>query len=111
LHGCPASFVRNANGEEYQDVDKGVEDWGKVIDRMIFCFTEMNEDVCSMKNEFAEEYFKQIYPEGWQGKRGTADSVLEEQYYKREKEIVEYRDKMKDEGFKLFTEYFWNLWD
>ena len=26
-------------------------------------------------------------------------------------EIVDYRDKMKNEGLELFSKYFWNLWD
>jgi len=131
LHGCPAQFTTREDRTEYQDVDKGVKDWEDVLDRMIFCFREMNDDTCSMKNEYNDEYFKQLHKpfEGkpWKDRfipceeeehkgcyrlnTGEVEPELEENYRKKTLEIEAYKDNMKNEGFKLFSKYFWNLWD
>ena len=132
LHGCPAQFTTREDGTEYQDVDKGVKDWEDVLDRMIFCFREMNNDTCSMKNEYDDEYFRQLHKpnEGkpykeWfvpcgedekHGKlyrmiEGEVDPELKENCHKKTLEIEAYKDNMKNEGFELFSKYFWNLWD
>jgi len=124
LHGCPAIFVNHEDGTEYQNVEQGMKDWEAVIDRMIFCFTEMNEDTCSMKNEFKDECFRQRHKpnEGkkvkdWFEPCGTDKDgmplyrLLEKDFWRKQKEIKAYREKMKDEGFDLMKKYFWNLWD
>ena len=133
LHGCPAQFTTNDDGTQYQDVEKGMKDWEDIIDRMIFCLREMNEDTCSMKNEYEEEYHRQRNKPN-EGKpfkdwfvpceikdengeqlyeliTGEVEPELEENYRKKTLEIQEYREKMKNEGFELFSKYFWNLWD
>jgi hypothetical protein len=43
--------------------------------------------------------------------QGEVDPELAENHRKKMLEIEEYKDKMKDEGFKLFSKYFRNLWD
>ena len=128
LHGCPAQFTHNEDGTEFQDVEKGVKDWENVIERMIFCFREMNEETCSMKNEYEEEYYRQFcrpdvkdqfvpYGEDKNGNKlyrlitGEVEPELKENYRKKVLEIDDYRAKMKNEGFELFSKYFWNLWD
>lgn len=127
LHGCPAHFAKQEDGTE--DVEQGMKAWEAVIERMIFCFTEMNEDTGSMKNEFADEYHRQLHkpnegkpvkewfepddehPDYYRLIEGEVDPELKENFWNREKEISEYRDQMKDEGLELFKQYFWNLWD
>jgi hypothetical protein len=42
---------------------------------------------------------------------GEVEPELKENYWKKEREINDYRDKMKNEGFELFSKHFWNLWD
>jgi hypothetical protein len=132
LHGCPSEFTTREDGTEYQNVDQGMKDWEAVIDRMIFCFTEMHEDTCSMKNEFNDEYHKQLskpnegkkvkdwfepYGTDKEGKplyrwiHGEVEPELKKNFWKKDKEIRDYRNKMKDEGFDLMKKYFWNLWD
>jgi len=126
LHGCPAQFTTNDDGTQNQDIEKGMKEWEDIIDRMIFCFKEMNDDVCSMKNEYKEGYFNQLHKsnEDWLipcgekdgGKlyrmnEGELNPELGENYHKKELEIEEYKNKMKNEGFELFSKYFWNLWD
>ena len=128
LHGCPAQFVNREDGTKYQDVENGMKDWEEVIDRMIFCFREMNDDTCSMKNEFEDEYFKQ-WNKGkfWEDRfisceddehkgchrldTGEIEPELDKNYHKKAIEIEDYKDKMKSEGLELFNKYFWNLWD
>jgi len=125
LRGCPAEFTNREDGTEYQDVEKGTKDWEEVIERMIFCFNEMHEDKCSLKNEYEDEYFKQFYKgkslldcfvkneheNTYRLETAEAEPELEENYHKKTLEIEEYRNKMKNEGFELFNKYFWNLWD
>jgi hypothetical protein len=132
LHGCPTQFTTREDGTEDQDLEQGMKKWEAVIDRMIFCFTEINEDTCSMKNEYRGPYFKQLYKpnegkpvkdwfipceETYNGEKyyrlneGEVEPGLEEKYRQKEKEITEYREHMKDEGLDLFKKYFWNLWD
>ena len=36
---------------------------------------------------------------------------ISDKWRKRNDEIYDYRNKMKNEAFKLFSEYFWSLWD
>jgi len=120
--GCPAQFV---NSDDDQDFEKGMKKWQNVLDRMIFCFREINDDTCSMKNEYEDEYFSQRYEgksfkdmfiKNEDGKtysliEGKVDPKLEENYRKKMLEIEAYKDNMKNEGFELFNKYFWNLWD
>ena len=132
LHGCPAQFTTREDGSEYQTVEQGMKEWEAVIDRMIFCFTEMHEDTCSMKNEFEDEYHRQRHKPN-EGKKvkdwfeqcgtdkdgkplyrwitGEVEPELEKRFWDKRKEIENYREKMKDEGFELMKKYFWNLWD
>lgn len=68
------------------------ESWNVILDRMIFLLTEMDEDTCSQQNAL------------WKGK--DKDKAFE-----REMDIRKYRDACKDEFFRLFSKYFYNLWD
>jgi len=119
LHGCPAEFTIGEDGKKIQDVEKGCEEWKAILDRMIFCFKEMNEESCSLKNEFAKEYHKQKFGNDFLEKLSInepmalneADPELEQKYKQKQKEIYEYREKMKNEGFDILKTHFWNLWD
>ena len=68
------------------------EAWNVVLDRMIFLLNEMDENTCSQQNVF------------WKGK--DKDRALE-----REMDICKYRNSCKDEFFRLFSKYFYDLWD
>lgn len=68
------------------------EAWNVVLDRMIFLLTEMDENTCSQQNTL------------WKGK--DKDKALV-----REIDVCKYRDACKDEFFRLFSKYFYNLWD
>jgi hypothetical protein len=132
IHGCPSQFTTNSDGTKYQDFEKGMKDWKDIIERMKFCFMEMNDGTCSMKNEYADEYRRQLHKpnegkpvkdwfvpceENEHGKKlyrmneGEVEPELKENYFKKLHEIENYKDKMKNEGLELFSKYFWNLWD
>lgn len=68
------------------------EEWNNIIERIIFCLAEANEDTCTQTNELSPK----TNPTEWQ---------------RRESELVKYRDSMLKEGLELFTKYFWDLWD
>ena len=128
--GCPMQFIDEDSDEGFE---KGKKKWHDTLERMIFCFREMNDDTCSMKNEYEDEYcmqrnkpnegkpFKDWFipcdekdEDGkplYQLNTGEIEPELNENYHKKMVEIQEYREKMKDEGFELFSKYFWNLWD
>ena len=65
------------------------EEWEGIIDKMIFHLYYMDED-----NVIKE--LEGVVPEGW-----TASHKI----------VSEVMDKHKDEFFKLFSEYFFDLWD
>jgi hypothetical protein len=127
-HGVPQQFI---DSESDEDFEKGKKNWEETLDRMIFCFREMNDDACSMENEYADEYRKQrdkpnegkpfkdwFIPCGerdgeqlYRLNEGEVEPELAENYHNKILEIEEYKDKMKNEGLELFSQYFWNLWD
>lgn len=72
--------------------DLSNDEWNNIIKRMIFCFEEANEDTCSQINKYNFD-------------------MDTEKWLEREDEISEYQNNMKNEGLKLFSKYFWNLWD
>jgi len=130
LHGCPGQLVDD--DESSQDFEKGMKAWKDILDRMIFCFREMNEETCSMKNEYEDEYHEQLHKpnEGksvrdWftpcgEDEHGeklyhwntrNVEPELDKKYRQRMHEINDYKEKMKNEGFELFCKYFDNLWD
>lgn len=91
------------------------EEWTAILNKIAFLFKEIDENTCSMKNEYADKFFEMLTQSSktdkkWCSLITTADE-LRENYYKREQEIFEYKDKCKDEAFDLLKKYFWHLWD
>lgn len=82
-------FNKNRIGHPCDLTDK---EWDNIIERIIFCLSEANEDICTQTNEFSPV---------------TNLTKWEE----REDELGKYRNSMLKEGLELFTKYFWNLWD
>ena len=130
LHGHPGQL--DADGKD------GMKEWKKIINRMIFLLHEMDENKCSQKNEFEEEWWnnyqkfekdfgifgkKLLTEEEKENAKKTGATRIHfpqelpeykdvtENFLKREEELALYRDKCKDEFFDLFKKYFWDLWD
>lgn len=65
------------------------EEWDNILDEMIYHLHYMNE-------HNVEEELERDVPEDWNASRKTIDDIMENH---------------KNEFFKLFSEYFYNLWD
>lgn len=91
-------FKENQNGHPY---DLTEEEWNSILDRMIFLLSEMDVDTCSQQNEYYENT-------DWVN---DFDEETRKKAVNRTIEIDKYIDSCKDEFFKLFSEYFYSLWD
>lgn len=74
------------------------EKWKKLLDRMIWLFNEANEEKCSIKNRYEADWL-------------DGNDEIKKKYFEEEKRISVYRDECKNEGFELFSKWFWHLWD
>lgn len=113
--------------------------WNSILNRLAFLLGEMNEDTCLKKNPFkdavdkAYEEFEEKYglfgdglkseeelkeekksrtsrlyfPYDEPGRTDVQD--LFEKYHKEERKLMEYRNQCKDEFFRLFSKYFYDL--
>lgn len=110
------------------------EEWNKILSDMIQCFKDSNEETCSVKNEYEEEYDKAssefINKYGLLGHKLETEEEKEsdkhtvhfmdelpeykdihDKWFNKEKELAEYRQKQLDKGLELFVKYFNDLWD
>ena len=108
-HGAPVLTAEGATNENYFEIWKGI------LNKMIYLANEMNEDTCHWKNEFEEAYFESLH--NWdifdESKRPTlsTDDAIGKKYYEEEKRIMKYREGCKNKFFKMFSKYFYDLWD
>ncbi len=128
----------NTDNNVIMQNDSCHEEWDKVLDQMIFLWREMNEETCSKKNPYQEEYDKAfdefhkrygVLGEGLETeeekekakKTGTRRmhfmsevpefEEINRLYLEEEKKLEKYREKCKDEAFDLMKKYFFALWD
>ena len=130
--GYPTSIAGETEAEK-------VANWNKILRRMEFLFREANEDTCKRKNPYKEEYdaaweaFTKEYGArgeklktekdlaeeiayGWHHVYGMSDvkgyyADINAKYIEENAAIAEYRHECLKKGMKLFTKYFWHLWD
>ena len=88
-HGFPGKLLDKYAGMENSEELADAE-WREIIQKMIFLFHEANEETCQRKNPYQE---------------------TDKKYLEEEERLEEYRMKCKDEAFKLFSEWFYSLWD
>ena len=141
LHGCPKmpdSISRRVFLTEEEKFNSDMDAWKNVLDRMIFLLKEADEETCSRKNPYEEEYekaweeFMEKYGD-WGEKlmtdqeRQDADSgkghrlyfpdsveeykPISDKYFEQCRLISQYRQECKDEALMLFSEWFYALWD
>lgn len=97
----------------FEDI-KTDDDWVRILNNIIFYLNEMDEDNCSIKNEYQNEFDyylmnKQEVKDGiW---KSNVPKKLSNKYYKRENEIYQYRLKCKDKAFDLMKKYWFGFWD
>ena len=115
------------------------EAWDRILDRMIFLWRETDEETCSKKNPYEDEYMKALdefteqygilgeklqTPEELEAnrKRGGGGTVhfmreipkyaeISEKHMAEEIKLEQYRRECKDEVMDLMKEYFFSLWD
>ena len=83
--------------------DMTEKEWDDILDEMIFNFTELDEDTCSMQNEYWEKYYNSPDNE--------EKEELRKKWLKRAEEINKYQNDCKNKAFELFSKHFWSLWD
>lgn len=91
--------------------------WRLVLRRIIYCFKESSEDQCSMKNEYWDKYWDLVFETEYTDEElnkvlsDPETMKLNESVQKRNQEIDDYRNKMKDEAFELLSKWFFALWN
>ena len=125
------AFYRNTRfDEDAERLSKEINNynlrkWEETLDRMIFLFEETNEELCSKKNPYKEEYYSQfILPDWALSKKELRDrkknpppprdeeafEKLRKLYNEEEDKIEEYRKQCEKEAFEMFVKYLHNLW-
>lgn len=82
------------------------KEWDMILDNMICYFEESTKKYCSEKNEYEEEYTKDLLNDNEEFNKSVRNRWL-----KREEEISRYRINMKNKALKLFSKYYYDLWD
>lgn len=97
--------------EQLQKIKQGYpinmteKQWDIALSNMIYCFKESTEKYCSEKNEYEDEYTKDLF-----NSREEFNEELRNKWLKREEEIEMYREKMKNEALEMFSKYYYDLW-
>ncbi len=127
----PGRFLKGDGSETEEESRKIFARWKGILTEMAFLFREANRETCQRKNPYDKEYgavickFRNCF--GFNGKwvkkkdgtrvfiRELSDipkyKALEENYYKSERELSEYRANCQKKAFAMFVEYFDCLWD
>ncbi len=100
LHGCPAELA-----DKHKNVEKGCEEWEKIIEKMIWSFENIDKDPPPIKPDNYDSRQKKIkYSDG---------AISYEPLDKREWDWTpcEEHEKKVREGLDLFSKHYLNLWD
>lgn len=85
------TFKKDNNG--YPNSVGSMEEWDKILDKMIYHFTAARE---GYENKYEDKY--------------TISKELRDKWLNEEHNIQEYKQKHLEEGFRLLTKYFWDIW-
>ena len=138
---CLLSNGKRINGQilipDENEIPSAVEKWKAILKQMAFYIREADEDNCSRKNpyenqyrmtveEFIEKYgesgekiktSEEIEKEKQTGEihKHMSSEILEyqemrENYLREDNKIWLYRDECKNKGIQMFQEWFWDLW-
>lgn len=139
-HGSPAYLGENYTNENGILVnDTCHAEWDKILDRMIFLWRETDEETCSKKNPYEDEYMKAfsefkekygLFGEKLQTeveleenkKRGGGGTIhfmdevpeykeISEKHRAEDEKLEKYREECKDEAIDMLKKYFFSLWD
>ena len=102
-HSYPVFYKED--GETMLPEEESCKKWNEILDRMIFLWNELDNELCSKKNPYEEEFMKAFMNEVPEYKE------IHDKYMKEQKKIEEYQVQCKDEAFDLMKQYFYDLWD
>ena len=121
LNTIPQILTRFKDNLHSYHPDFTYEEWVAIIERMIYCFKEGNEETCSLTNQYLG-----TFPLGFNFEEDKDNPnfhrLIELPMTEEEKNnkrlwleetlnISDYQEKMKKEGLELFIKYFNHLWD
>lgn len=99
----------------------GMEEWEKVLRRMVFLLNEMDPSKCTYENPVQkeiDEVRENLEKEGCgylaEHLEETNDPELQllyQEYRYHEQQKWHYRDRCCTEFFSLFSKWFWHLWN
>ena len=93
--------------------------WDEILDKIIYLFEEANEETCSKKNPYKEEYLRRcISPDGYLNKKELNNTpqkdeeyeLLEKLYRDEEDKLYEYRTRRGQEALSLLARHLHDLW-
>lgn len=129
------------HNEKHMATEECSKRWTVILKRMVFLMGEMDEETCSIKNPYQKEVdvaFEEFHNKyGFFGEGLKSKEEIEEEskthaervlfptdepgredikelfkkYHKEEENLWEYKEKCKDEFFRLLSEYFFEIWD
>lgn len=89
-HGYPGKFIYDKNNNIISEKE-AIEKWKLILERIAFCLEESDPEKSTYK--------------------GLNNVYNENDWMEKQRELMEYRNNMKDEAFDLIKEYYWDLWD
>ena len=139
-HGSPVmtEYPDGARGSPEKEAELSevwAKMWDETLDRMIFLFRESREETCGRENPYEQEHervcqeFEEKY--GLFGEKLLTEEEqtdkagqwihfpselpeyeeIEKKYFDEVRKLEEDREEHKDEAFKLFSKWFYHLWD
>ena len=89
-HGYPGKFIYDKNNNIISEKE-AVEKWKLILERIAFCLEESDPEKSTYK--------------------GLNNVDNENDWMEKQRELMKYRNNMKNEAFDLIKEYYWDLWD
>lgn len=89
-HGYPGKFIYDKNNNIISEKE-AIEKWKSILERIAFCLEESDPEKSTYK--------------------GLNNVYNENDWMKKQRELMKYRNNMKNEAFDLIKEYYWDLWD
>ena len=89
-HGYPGKFIYDKNNNIISEKE-AIEKWKLILERIAFCLEESDPEKSTYK--------------------GLSNVYNENDWMEKQRELMKYRNNMKNEAFDLIKEYYWDLWD
>lgn len=124
---CNTRFDEDAERLSKEINKYNLRKWEETLDKMIFLFEESNEETCSRKNPYEEEWHEQLstgIPDYLFKKKELkkrkknpppprdeeAFDKIQALYFEEYKKLEEYRNQCEKEAIEMFAKYLHHLW-